>query len=92
MITFRFIDDSVTINSIKLDSYVIITANFIHVFDEKRNEIVRISGLHIITASVMDSTYVYIMEEHTDQVFVQKADPDEDYELSYPTEVTSMFA
>lgn len=40
----------------------------------------------------MDSTYVYIMEEHTDQVFVQRADPDEEYELSDPTEVTNGFA
>ena len=92
MITFRFIDDSKTIKSIVLDSYVIVTKNFIHVFDEKRNEVVRISGLNIIQASVMDSTYVYIMEEHTDQVFVQRADPDEEYELSDPTEVTNGFA
>lgn len=48
MITFRFIDDSKTIKSIVLDSYVIVTKSFIHVFDEKRNEVVRISGLNII--------------------------------------------
>ena len=58
----------------------------IHVFNEKKTELARISGLQIVNANLIDSCYLYIMEEFCDKVEEQYADDDNDNQLTEPIE------
>ena len=46
----------------------------------------RIEGLKIVSAQLIDSSYLYIMEEFCDQVFERHAEEDNDNLLSEPIE------
>ena len=79
---FQLVGDKKTVRDIEQGSFVVVTNTHIHVFDQKKNEIHRFSGFDVKSAIVIDSCYMYIMEEFCDQVYSQHADPENDNQLS----------
>ena len=57
---------------------MIVTNSQIHVYDNKKMEIYRFSGIDVKNAMVIDSSYLYFQEEFCDQVYQQQAEPEND--------------
>lgn len=66
---------------------MIITRVQISVFDPDKHEIARISNLQIGSALLLDSMYIYIMEERFGNCFEQYSDKETDWELTEPKEI-----
>ena len=65
IILVTFVGYNQTKEDIHENSFIIVTKHNIHVFDQK-NEIARISNLRVVSANLIDSSYLYIMEEYCD--------------------------
>lgn len=66
LILVTFVGQSQNREELNENSFIIVTKHKIHVFNDKRMEIARIDGLQIVSANLIDSMYLYIMEEYCD--------------------------
>ena len=87
LLLVRFVQAEHAQDNIQLNSFVIITKKQISVFDPDKHEIARISNILIGSAILLDSTYIYIMEERHGTCFEQYADKESEWELSEPKEI-----
>ena len=83
----RFVQDKHAAKDVLLNSFVIITKEQISVFDPEKHEVARISRMKIGSALLLDSMYIYIMEERHGICIEQYADKESDWELSDPKEI-----
>jgi len=63
---FQLVDHNKTVKDVEENSFVIVTNSQIHVYDNKKTEIHRFSGMNIRNAIVIDSSYLYFQEEFCD--------------------------
>lgn len=75
---FAFVVKQHAEHEIEENSFIIVTKSQIHVFDGHRIEIARISGLNVVSASLIDSAYLYLMNEFSDKVRIRYIEPEED--------------
>ena len=87
LLLVRFVQKAEASKDCPLNSFVIVTKQQISVFDPQKHEVARISNMNIGSALLINSMYIYIMEERCGSVLEQYAYKDTDWELTKSKEI-----
>ena len=88
---FRYINDTISNKDHIKNSFVVVTKSQISVFDKDKHEIARITGMEIHRSIYINSFYIYICQDYSEDIKEQYADPEDEYKLEKAREVDERF-